>query len=413
MRVLFITPYVPSPIRVRPYELLRALAAAGMEPTIVCAATPDDSAAIDRLRRLGFVTHAVPVATHERLMATATGAWRGLPLQAAYGAVAPLAHRIRDLLAHESFDLAHIEHLRAAALRPLLRDLPVVYDAVDCISLLLERTRRAGPDLRSRIMATVELRRTRRFERRVCASVAAVAVTSREDAAALRSLAPEARIQIVPNGVDLKRFAPPREPRATNAIVFSGKLSYHANIAAAQRLIDAIMPRIWAQRPDTEVWIVGSDPPRSLMGRGSDPRVIVTGRVPEIAPYLQRATIAMSPLRYGVGVQNKVLEAMATATPVITARQCMTALDAAPGRELLVADNDTQFADLALALLNDAAMRARIGSAGRAYVERAHRWSGSATRLIDLYAQAQREERRRQYRAVPADAAMREHGELT
>ncbi len=409
MRVLFITPYVPSPIRVRPYELLRALAAAGMEPTIVCAATPDDSAAIDRLRRLGFVTHAVPVATHERLMATATGAWRGLPLQAAYGAVAPLAHRIRDLLAHESFDLAHIEHLRAAALRPLLRDLPVVYDAVDCISLLLERTRRAGPDLRSRIIAAVELRRTRRFERRICTSVAAVAVTSREDAAALRSLAPESAIRIVPNGVDLERFAPPCEPRAPNAIVFSGKLSYHANVAAARRLIDGIMPRVWAQRPDTEVWLVGSDPPRSLMSHTRDPRVVVTGRVPEVATYLQSATIAVSPLRYGVGVQNKVLEAMATATPVITDRQCLAALDATPGRDLLVAGDDQQFAELALALLHDAAMRDRIGNAGRAYVEKAHRWSESATRLINLYAQARREAWIARYRNAPA--AVREQGE--
>ncbi|WP_026369854.1 glycosyltransferase [Kallotenue papyrolyticum] len=389
MRVLLITPYVPSPIRVRPYELLRALTTAGLQPTLLCAAAPDDAPAVDHLRQLGCVTHAVPVAPHQRLTATVAGALRGLPLQAAYGAVAPLARRLRDLLAREAFALVHIEHLRAAALRPLIRDLPVVYDAVDCISLLLDRTRRINPDRRKRFMATVELGRTRRFERRICASVAAVAVTSSEDAHALRSLAPDATIHVVPNGVDLDRFAPPTTPREPNVIVFSGKMSYHANIAAALRLIDGIMPRVWAQRPATQVWIVGSNPPRSLMSRGSDPRVVITGRVPEIATYLQRATIAVSPLRYGVGVQNKVLEAMATATPVIADRQSIAALAAVPGRDLLVADDDGQFADLALALLDNATLRTSIGRAGRAYVECAHRWTSSAAQLIELYRHVQ------------------------
>lgn len=383
--VLFITPYTPAPIRVRPYELLRALVAQRLRITLLCPAAPDDQAAIDELRNLGIGVRPVAVTSAQRGAAMARGAIGGLPLQAAYGLPAPLGRALRDLLARESFDLAHVEHVRAAGLMPLLGDLPVVYDSVDCISLLLDRTRRGSPAWRSRAIAAIEYGRTQRFERRVCERADTTIVTSADDAAALHTLAPDAPIQIVPNGVDLDRFAPPDLPRADNVIVMTGKMSYHANVAAALRLIDEIMPRVWRQHPSAQAWVVGSDPPRSITRRSGDPRIVVTGRVPEIAPYLQQSTIAVSPLRYGVGVQNKVLEAMATATPTIVDRQCLRALQTQPDRDLLVAGDDDSFATAIIDLLDDADRRKRIGDAARAYVEHAHRWANSAALLAQVY----------------------------
>lgn len=388
MQLLYITPYVPSPIRVRPYELLRALAAHGVRPTVLCAATPADADAIAALRGWGLDVVAVPIHLPQRIPALLHGTLRGLPLQAAYGMPGALQHRLRDLLTSRAFDLVHVEHLRAAALAPLVWPLPVVYDAVDCISTLLDQTRQYGPSWRSRWIAARELERTRRFERLVCSEAQVTVVTSAKDQGELHALAPHAAIRVVPNGVDGERFAPPTTVRAENMIVFSGKMSYHANIAAAQRLVEQIMPLVWAQQPLAQLWIVGSAPPRSIRRYAADPRIVVTGRVPEIASYLQRATIAASPLCYGVGVQNKVLEAMATATPVVTDPQCLAALEAKPGQELLTATSNAEFAAVLIELLQDAGLREQLGAAGRAYVVRTHRWTQSAMLLLDAYHQA-------------------------
>jgi polysaccharide biosynthesis protein PslH len=406
MRVLFITPYVPSPIRVRPYELLRSLVARGVRPTVLCPTTDNDEAAVAELRDWDLTVHDVPVDMRDRVSATLAGGLAGLPLQAAYGVPATLVRRVREVLAAAEFDVVHLEHLRAAALLPWLSDLPVVVDAVDCISLLLRRTRAAGPTLGSRAMAGLEYGRTRRFEAQMCRAAQVITVTSPEDARALQALAPAASIRLLPNGVDLDRFCPAAQPRARDTIVFSGKMSYHANVAAAYRLIDGIMPRVWKQRPSTQLWIVGSAPPRGLQRRAADPRVTVTGYVPQITPYLQGATLAVSPLRYGVGVQNKVLEAMATAAPVVVDRQCLAALQAQPDRDLLAADDDAEFARAIVRLLDDRQMQERIGNAGRAYVEQHHRWGHSATTLVDSYQQAMTRAVRVQHADPPPTQAL-------
>ncbi len=385
MQILFITPYVPSPIRVRPYELLRALIAQGVRPTLLCPGNASDTEAIKELQSWGLTVHVVPITMNDRVRATARGALRGLPLQAAYGIPSPFVSRLRELLALERFDLVHIEHLRAIGLLPFFGDLPVVYDAVDCISLLLERTSAAGPNLRSRLIAAVEHRRTQAFERKACRAAGAITVTSPEDAAALHALAPRAAIHVVPNGVDLERFKPPEWQRAQNVVILTGKMSYHANVAAAQRLIEGIMPHVWRQRPATQVWLVGSSPPRSLQRYAADPRVVVTGRVSDVALYLRQATIAVSPLRYGVGVQNKVLEAMATATPVVGDQQCLASLQVQPNRHLFVARDDDAFAAKIVQLLDNPRLQVQMGKNGRTYVEQVHQWSWSASRLIRVY----------------------------
>ena len=410
MRVLFVTPYVPSPIRVRPFELLRALVAAGFDVTVLCTAGADEAGAVAELRQQQFDLRTVAVSGRDRLTAVVAGSLRGRPLQAAYGVPAAFRHALRALLAERSFDIVHLEHLRAAALIDELQGVPLVYDAVDCISLLLERTRAAGPTLQSRLIATLELHRTRRFEAAICSAAAVTVVTSPEDAGALRQLAPGAAIEVVPNGVDLQRFGLGDEPRVPDSVVFTGKMSYHANIAAARRLVERIMPSVWQRRPTARLTIVGSSPPPKIQAYAADPRITVTGRVPEIAPYLRAAAVAASPLAYGVGVQNKVLEAMATATPVVVDRQSLTALQARAGHDVLVAADDEHFAAAITGLLADAELARRVGSAGRAYVERFHRWPESTALLATAYRRAAQRPTRRATNDTDAIAGVEVRG---
>jgi glycosyltransferase involved in cell wall biosynthesis len=247
------------------------------------------------------------------------------------------------------------------------------------------------------MMASLDLARTRRYEGRLLERYRRVLVTSPCDRDALAKISTtpdvDGRLVVLPNGVDLDYFAP--RPRANlrdpATIIFSGKMSYHANTAAALDLTTQVMPHVWRQRPDARLTIVGKDPPAGLLALAGDPRVDVTGTVADLRPYLAQATVAVSPIRYGVGIQNKVLEAMAMAAPVVSTPQATTALQTQAGQDLLVADTSQGIAESILALLADEELRRRIGNAGRRYVETYHNWALIAEQLETVYRQAMAE----------------------
>uniref|UniRef100_UPI0035E3F614 glycosyltransferase n=1 Tax=Thermoflexus sp. TaxID=1969742 RepID=UPI0035E3F614 len=314
-------------------------------------------------------------------------AWaRGEPLQAGYADHPGLREALRRSL-QEPWDVVHIEHLRGAGFAGEVPPERLVFDAVDSITRLFEQACILAPTARSRWLARLELERTRRFEARWLSRFPRIVITSQEDATALRGLAPDGRasLAVIPNGVDLEFFQPQSAPRDPAALIFTGKMSYHANVAAALDLIREIMPRIWARRPDVRVRIIGRNPPSLLRQAAGDPRVEVIGTVPDLRPYLARATLAVCPLRYAVGIQNKVLEAMAMGTPVVATPLVLGGLQATPGRDLVIAKEPEAFAEAVVRLLDSPSERAALGAAGRAYVEAYHRWEAIAEQLEAVY----------------------------
>jgi glycosyltransferase involved in cell wall biosynthesis len=189
--------------------------------------------------------------------------------------------------------------------------------------------------------------------------------------------------------VDLTYFKPnPRVEREPATLVFSGKMSYHANIAMVKYLLMEIMPRVWAKRPDTHLVIVGKDPSADVKEFGKKSLVTITGTVDDIRPYLWRATASVVPLLYGAGIQNKILEAMATGTPVVTTSRAMSALGAVSGRVILVADTADDFAAELLRLLDNSDLRLSLAKEGLKYVQSTHDWAAIASQLVDIYRQS-------------------------
>jgi glycosyltransferase involved in cell wall biosynthesis len=392
MRILYLTPYVPSPIRVRPYQFIRHLARLGHDVTLLCLAQADEEPqALAELRRWCRAVITVPTSSRQAAVQALRALPSRWPLQMAYGASQALVNTARRLM--DKHDVVHVEHLRGSSYGLALREWPVLLDAVDCISLLFERTIRQGVSLGGRLRAFLDLARTRYAEGRYGATFRQVVVTSPEDAWALRQLqatdAPAPSISVIPNGVDMEMFTPvaaTERPRST--LLLSGKMSYHANEAAALYLGREIMPLIWRERPDVECVIAGHDPTPSIVALGSDARIRVTGAVDSMAKMLHQSTIAVVPLRYGVGIQNKVLEAMATATPVVATPQATQALAPEARAALLQANSPSAFAQAVLELLEQPQRRQQLGEAGRTYVETHHSWLNNANRLVERYAQA-------------------------
>lgn len=385
MRILYVTPYVPSRIRVRPFHLIQELCRAH-EVTSLTVSTPADSDDLERLA--GWCEEVVPVPLRPSQIARscAGAVLQGMPLQAAYCRSAELSHQFHALLDQRPFDVVHIEHLRAGYLgldQPA--PAPLVYDAVDSISLLLRRTLRASHSVKQRLIAAIELHRTETFEARLLERFHNTVVTSAEDRDALLRLKVGAPISIVSNGVDTDYFQPVSGQTDPSTIVLSGKMSYHANVSAAMHLMRDIMPIVRALRCDVRVRIAGSDPSPDVRRLAEDPSVTVTGHVEHLTEAIGTATVAVCPVTIKVGIQNKILEAMALGVPVVSSRVGAAGLGALPGRDILVADNDHQFAEHVCRLLDDVDLRHRIGTAGRRYVEQHHAWAAAARDLVGVY----------------------------
>lgn len=408
LNILYVVPYAPTLIRVRPYNLIRFIQRAGHRVTLATLVEADgERESLAALAGEGVRVIAEPISRRQKLANALRAAPTRVPLQAVYSWQPRLAGVIRSTLgegasAGAGFDVVHVEHLRGARYaldvaawaganghRP-----PVVWDSVDCISHLFEQAARSSRSLFGRLVTWLELGRTRRYEGWLVGQFDRVLVTSTVDRQALVDLAAahygndhSVRVVALSNGVDLEYFAPAVGEREPATVVFTGKMSYHANLTAALYLIEQVMPLVWQQRPDAKLVIAGSSPPDRLkrLAVEHSGRVEVTGRVPDLRPWLTRASVAVAPLLYGAGVQNKVLEAMACATPVVTTTRAVMGLRPEGWRHCAIADTPQAFADGITALIADAGRRQRAGEGGRRYVEAYHNWSAIASDLAEVY----------------------------
>ena len=412
MNILFVVPYTPTLIRTCPYNLLRGLARRGNNVTLATLwENEQERAALAQLEGEGIRVLSARLTKPRALWNMMRALLTNTPLQAVYCWQPELTKILTSnlQLPTSNFDVIHVEHLRGAryALQSPISNLrsPIVWDSVDCISYLFEQAARNSRSSFGRLVTRFELARTRRYEAMLVNQFDRVLVTSAVDGAALESLTTDgtpptadhrshgargsqrSSVEVLPNGVDLDYFTPAAAPRDPDTIVFTGKMSYHANITAALHLVNDIMPLVWKERPNVRVQIVGQNPARQLQNLVTHhaSRVTLTGFVPDLPPYLQRATLAVAPMPYGAGIQNKVLEAMASATPVVASPQAVSALRAVDGEHLLVGDDVESFARQVLRLLEDVALRQRIGTAGRRFVECNHDWNHIVARLEEIY----------------------------
>lgn len=409
MKILFVSPYAPTPIRTRPYNFVRGLARRGHAITLATVWENDS----ERRELCWMEQQGVRVLSARLSKQRAT--WNvlsALPTRAPLQSAHSWQPKLASLLARIPFDydLIQVEHLRGARYGLWLKSwlasrklhVPIVWDSVDCITHLFEQTIANSRTRFGSWVARFELGRTRRYEGFVVGQFDRVLVTSAVDKFELGRIAScngagnvENHISVIPNGVDLDYFAPQETSREPNVIVISGKMSYHANATAAIYLTNEIMPLVWAKHPDTQLWIVGANPPRQIQqlahskptqGSSAQPnRVMVTGTVPDIRRYLARATIAVAPIIYGAGIQNKVLEAMAMSTPVVATKQAVSALQVRDGENVLTTNDAESFARAVIALLNEPKLRKRIGLAGRKYVESFHDWNEMVAPLETIY----------------------------
>jgi glycosyltransferase involved in cell wall biosynthesis len=270
--------------------------------------------------------------------------------------------------------------------RALFKDKPNLIVPYESYTLFLSRLARQQSG-RARLAALVQVQIARAYESRMFDGFGAVVVLTEADAAALQALDPALPLAIIPNGIDLGYFLPTDLTPDTNTLIFTGNFEYGPNVDAARWLVHEIFPLVRLKHPPARLQLVGNAPPPELRALDGGPGGIiqVTGRVPDVRPYLEGASVFVCPLRTGAGIKNKVLEAMAMGLSLAATPLSLDGIPAVAGEHALVASSGEALAAAAVQLLQDSALRKRMGENNRRLIETRFTWSAVAARYEALY----------------------------
>ena len=229
------------------------------------------------------------------------------------------------------------------------------------------------------------------FEREISGIFDATLLVSEEEAELFRTLAPEVadRVFALRNGVDLEAFDIQRaypNPYAADRrhLVFTGAMDYWPNVDAVVWFAEKVFPGLRERFSGLEFHVVGSNPSEQVRMLAGQPGVEVTGSVEEIQPYIRHADVVVVPMRIARGVQNKVLEAMALARPVVVSPMGLEGIDARDGKEVLVAESAEAFAEQVGRILGKDISGEVLGLEARRKVVRDFAWE-TALPLLDRW----------------------------
>lgn len=200
----------------------------------------------------------------------------------------------------------------------------------------------------------------------------------------------DADVRALPNGIDLAfydpaaAFAPLEAPPAGPLLVFTGQMSYRPNVEAVTAFAGEVLPLVRRAHPDACFAIVGRDPTEAVKALADRPGVIVTGEVADVRPWLAAASVAVTPLAIARGVQNKVLEAMAMARPVVASPGAFRGIEAVPGRDLVVAEGAEAQTAAIIALIGDPQRAAAMGKAARRRMVDGYSWDAQLAPLAGM-----------------------------
>jgi sugar transferase (PEP-CTERM/EpsH1 system associated) len=354
---------------------------------------PADMEYIETVRGLCADLYAEPLDRRRAKIACARGLLTGEPLSVVFFQNSGLRRWVKDVVTRIRPEMIFVNSSNMA---PYILDLPRtgrrVIELGDVDSeKFLSYANTAGPPMRQ--IYRREWHRLRRLERRIALECDNSVFVTESEAALFRGHVPEAAEKIVgiSCGVDHQYFNPddahdaPFDP-AVPSFVFTGTMDYIPNIDAVTWFAREVLPRIRAARPDAQFFIVGSHPSEDVRRLASLDGVTVTGRVPDVRPYVAHATAAVAPMRIARGIQNKVLEAMAMGRPVIVTSGALEGIDAMPGRDVLLADDAAAFAGVAIRLARPDRMAeaGALGAAARRLILERYDWDACLSGFDDL-----------------------------
>jgi GT2 family glycosyltransferase/glycosyltransferase involved in cell wall biosynthesis len=297
-----------------------------------------------------------------------------------------MEEEVRNCLEHYDYKLIQLEYSQMACYAQRIAGIPTLLTKHEVdFAACARRARLAGGWKRLRWFYNYlqvldrEIKLLKRVDGAIC-----MTVPDRQELLKFQSSVP---IHVINTGVDLDYFQPTGTPPRDARLIFVGAFQHAPNVDAMLFFCRQIFPRIRAQVPGCELLIVGSNPPPVVVDLAETPGVEVTGFTPDIRPSMASSAVYVVPLRLGVGIRGKILEAWGMGMAVVATSVACAGLNYTSGKDLLLADEPGLFADHVVTLLRDPSLRERLGAAGRELVLGQYGWESAAGRLHSLYQQ--------------------------
>ncbi len=220
----------------------------------------------------------------------------------------------------------------------------------------------------------------KRYEHHYCQKFSHLVVTTHEDQRQIGELSGKQKIHVIPNGVDLATFTPRSQDPGGYKLVFIGAMDNLPNIDAVTYFASEIFPLVRQKYPEATLSLVGARPTPAVKSLADLPNVIVTGKVPEMTPYLHKSTVCVVPMRTGYGIKNKTLEAMAAGIPVVASDRGLEGLavdgNAMPPQRLraLRANTPKEYVEAIARLFDSPELRQTLSKNGRELIEQSYTW---------------------------------------
>jgi len=268
---------------------------------------------------------------------------------------------------------------------PLPRNLPVIADTHNVESDVLARTSVLAETFWRRMYSRFQAPSTFKEERRCALKADLLLATSERDKLTFQRLMNVRNIAVIPNGVDESEFRPIGGVGEPGEVLFTGLMSYYPNQQAIRWFLDEVFPKVRLAVPAARLTVAGADAPPWLLGRRSS-AIVVSGAVPDMRPYFQRARVVVAPLKIGGGTRVKILEAQAMERPVVSTSLGAEGLNT-EGSSIVLADDADSFASQVIRLLCDDMLARQLAIKGREIVEKQYAWDCIGERLATILAE--------------------------
>ena len=304
-----------------------------------------------------------------------------LPFQVGYFYSKKFKQKIIGIIETEQPDVIFCQLVRMAEYVKDVHGIPKTLDYMDAFSTGLQRM--AGrSSFPKKIILNMEWKRMVRYERNIFKHFNHLTIISEQD----KKLIPHPdhhRIHIIPNGVDTDYYHP-FESEKKYDLLFSGNMSYSPNIESAMFIAKEVMPLLIRERPDIKFVIAGAAPVPEIL-KLADSNIEVTGWVDDMRTYFSQSRIHLAPMLISIGLQNKILQAMAMKIPCIVSKQANNAIHAPEEECLLIADSPEEYAQKIILLLSDDQLYHRLSENGYQFVLKNFDWQGTVHKLENVF----------------------------
>lgn len=390
MRILYLTSRLPYPLykgdKLRAYHQIKYLSRRHSVTLCSLIDSKEELSYINELEKYCECIETILLKPYFSYLSVFSYVFSRIPLQVGYYYSRKMKKKIDELLTSERFDIIHTQLVRMSPYIKDHRRTPKVLDMVDTLSLNMKR-RLEKEKLLMKPLLHLEYTRLQKYEADTCRAFDKVIVCSECDK---QFLSYNGNVSVCPNGVDTDFFYFTESTKGSSSdLCFLGNMGYFPNIDAVLFFVKNILPLVKKKISNVKFYIVGINPPgciRNLARKDKD--IMVTGFVEDVRSYLKKAAVAVYPIRSGSGIQNKVLEAMASGTAVVATRYALEGIQVNPEEHAIMADKPGEFASRVVQLLSDAGLRRRLAINARRLVEDVYDWDAYGRELETIYASA-------------------------